>query len=147
YPLLDFVAFDATYQRYVRANSSGDLIIRQVKDDHQLMHLPGFGRRVSSFLRFSPNGQLLVVHYSAQNELPAQVWIWSLDRQEAVLNLPCASGDIPDCDFSPDGLQIAFCQSKGPVLIYDSASGKAVNSIRQDAGSSAIRYQPGGGKI
>src|SRR5262249_26338942 len=56
------VVFDATLERYARSDTKGNISVRGVADDGELVRLPGPGQPAWS-LRFSPNGRFLAAYY------------------------------------------------------------------------------------
>jgi len=146
----DFIAFDAQYQRYARAaDGAGKVSIHRLSDDSELASLmvTGASRRVTHFLRFSPDGALIAAHFTRQTSSPPKVLVWDLARAEVILEIVPRSGDIVRCDFSPDSRQIAFAQTKGPVLVYEKGTPEPVHTIEVRPGASAICFDPTGKKL
>src|SRR5262249_24415869 len=55
-------SLDAQLERYAVSDEAGNIIIRRVADDRELIRLPGFGVRPTVH-QFSPNGKHLAVKY------------------------------------------------------------------------------------
>jgi hypothetical protein len=65
--------FDAKVERYARGNETGDISIRQVANDQELVCLPGVGL-LAHITQFSPDGRFLAALYHHNSR--AQLWVW-----------------------------------------------------------------------
>ena len=93
---------DAAFQRYAREDGKGNLSIRRVSDDVELMQLPAMGS-LSHFteVAFSPDGRFLVQGCDSPESLDRRVW--KLDELKPNVVLNCSSIYA----FSPDSRQFA----------------------------------------
>ncbi len=115
------ITFDADLERYARTDSRGNLSIRRVADDQEIMNLPGPGEP-AWVVAFSPNGQYLVAKYHHANRNHAnQCWVWDWKRREKVFT---ARSPIAGIDFSPDSRRLAIGFLDGTLKVYDLTSAK-----------------------
>jgi WD40 repeat protein len=135
------LAFDAAFERYARGDKDGNVRIRRVADDQELLRLPGVGEVDPYFgLQFSPDGRFL--HQACQTT--ARGWrsrLWKLDgpRPVAVLD-----DDHYQLTFRPDNRECAASYPDGSIRVYDVASGKEERrwqpgTLRPDLG---LRWNP-----
>jgi serine/threonine protein kinase/WD40 repeat protein/tetratricopeptide (TPR) repeat protein len=114
------LAFDARFERYARGDKDGNVTVRRVADDRELLTLPGAGA-VSDYdgLAFSPDGRFL-----RQRCQTPQGWrsrLWKLDGPRPVRLLDDAHAAAA---FRPDGHGWAVYYPDGTVRVYDAPSGK-----------------------
>src|SRR5207249_7897587 len=93
------LTFDSQFNRYARSDSRGNLSVRSVADDQEIVLLPGPGTH-AYYLKFSPDGKYLAAIYHQLH--PTSLYIWELSRGQAVLCLGL-SGEM---DFSPDSRRV-----------------------------------------
>jgi WD40 repeat protein len=140
------LAFDVPIERYARSDDKGNISVRRVADDEEILRLPGPGLR-AHFLQFSPNSQLLAAVYHHWS--PPQLWVWDLDRRKTLLEL--APGvHRQGFDFSPDSRLVAFGHKDGTICLYDLTSGKQVKRLVAGLAASspgAIRFHPDGRRL
>jgi WD40 repeat protein len=136
-------SFDADLKRYARGDAQGNISIRRVTDDGELLRLPGFG--VPSVLCcFSPNGQFAAVKYHRGAEV--HFYVWDLRRREAILKVP--NGIVNGAmDFSPDSRQVAACRPGKLLLLYDLTTGRELQRVPLGHDPRAIRFHPDGQKL
>jgi WD40 repeat protein len=106
----------------------GELSVRRVADDREVVRLPGFGVRVVD-ARFSPDGRFLAAHY----EMGARHnYVWDLSRGAAVLKLP--HGIHPECRlaFSPDSRRVALPQPDESIRIWELPTGAKWQDVQKD---------------
>ncbi len=109
------VGVDAPFERYAFVERSGEVVVRRLDDDRELVRLPGPVRRDFSFARpgFNPDGELLIAYYwIAEGDL---VRIWHLGRRELLGSLSCRHGTR----FHPDGRHLVFGAPEGGIAIWD----------------------------
>ncbi len=101
---------DAALERYAVVERSGEVVVRRLDDDRELVHLPGPERRDFSWGKatFSPDGELLVAdsHTAQEGDL---LRIWHLGRRELLGSLPCRGGPA----FHADGRRFLFAARRG----------------------------------
>ncbi len=140
------LGFDADLRRYARGNVEGDVSIRRVADDTEIVNLRGPKVRAQAFL-FSPNGRYLFAGY--HHNSPREFWVWDLTRAEPVFKLDPGDHDN-GVDFSPDSRYIAFGHSDGTIRLYELAVGTEVRRLGaslRPAAPSALRFAPDGRKL
>jgi serine/threonine protein kinase/WD40 repeat protein/Tfp pilus assembly protein PilF len=130
-------AIDAAFERYARADKEGNISVRRVRDDSELIRLPGFGP-CSDYegLSFSPDGRFLHVRHAVNS----QRRLWKLDGTEPVLVID----DRYDVgEFSPDSRRLAVSFNDGTVRLLDTETGKEARRIAADLGPNpALRWNP-----
>ncbi len=147
-------AFDARLERYARYDSKGNISIRRVADDQEIVHVPAFGLPMA----FSPNGQFLAVRYDG----PSAVHVWDLRPEKgtgplnakgpvpfSVLRTPSPPGPCGSTAqvFSSDSRQLAVGLADGSVRIYDLASGKQAKQLTVGAAPVSIALHPNEQKL
>jgi WD40 repeat protein/serine/threonine protein kinase len=128
------LTFDAAFERYARSDGQGNISVRRVADDRELVSLTGPGSH-AHLLRFSPDGQYLVAAY---HERPGQLWRLSDGRP-----LREARG----YDFSPDGRYLAGSTGDGWICLWDVASGKEEKHFASGPGGHNLAFDPAGGRL
>ncbi|MCH5376037.1 MAG: serine/threonine-protein kinase, partial [Planctomycetes bacterium] len=80
------VAFPPDYSIYAMSDQEGNILIRRVADDSEVMQLPGPGHR-AWFLAFSPDGRFLAgkFHRGTPNPTPPVVRVWDLTTRRVVV--------------------------------------------------------------
>jgi dipeptidyl aminopeptidase/acylaminoacyl peptidase len=126
--------FDHTLERYVRCDAKGDITVRQVSDDRELLQLPGSGTR-SYNLSFSPDGRYLVTSRE-------KVEVWDLTQNgKLLLTLPGGGWPV----FSPQSPQLAVSWKSGPTIVFDLPSGRAVRRLPWRTGmGERMAFRPDG---
>jgi WD40 repeat protein len=118
------IACDATFERYARPDKDGNVSLRRVADDAQLILLKGWGPPTWDGLSFSPDGQFLY-HRCAPD---GRFKVYRLNGPGAEVVLEDTSGpELEQAVFSPDGRFLATCHcSDRSVAVYD------LHSARKD---------------
>jgi WD40 repeat protein/tetratricopeptide (TPR) repeat protein len=130
------MAFDSEVEHYARSDRQGNISVRAVADDHQIVPLPGPGTH-AYYLKFSPDGKFLAAIY---HELrPAALYIWDLRRGKEVLRLALSGG----MDFCPDSRQVVV-GIKGTVRFYNLESGIEEKRLDLGWGSYDFAFDPTG---
>jgi WD40 repeat protein/tetratricopeptide (TPR) repeat protein len=79
---------DGLLQRYATSDGQGNITIRRIPGNREIVHLKGPGASVW-WLDFSPDGQFLAAIYNRPSaSRPGHVLIWDLARGEIALRLP-----------------------------------------------------------
>jgi WD40 repeat protein len=114
------LAFDAALERYARSDKDGNVSIRRVADDKQLLTLPlpGAGHGV---LEFSPDGRLLHQRYQTSKGWRSRLWKLDGRRPISLLNDERFGFSFA---FSPDGCECAGYHADGSLRVYETATGK-----------------------
>jgi WD40 repeat protein/Tfp pilus assembly protein PilF len=123
------ITFDATFERYARADRDGNVSVRRVADDAQLFSWKGRRGRVQRGLPFSPDGRFLNDHRDGRFKLRR------LDGPEAAVvleNPPDGPLSVTEV-FSPDSRFLATAQrdKDGSVVVYDLRSAKGVKEVQR----------------
>ncbi len=115
-----FLVFDARLERYARCDLKGNISIRRVADDQELIALPGPGSG-EGLLRFSADGKYL----AASHPHAGLLQVWDLSRREATLKRSVRSVFF---DFTPDSRQLVVSEH-GFLGLFDVAAGTLVREL------------------
>jgi len=113
-----FFSHDVAY--YVLLNQDGELSLRRVASDEELLHIEGYGFRPGN-PTFSPDGSLVAI----ATESAYEIWAVSTAGQSAsvpVLKIPRQRRNSGVPDFSGNSREFAVAVSDG-IRIYDVQSG------------------------
>jgi WD40 repeat protein len=123
------IGFNSNLERYARGDAQGNISIRRIEDDEELMHVPGFGSD-PWVLRFSPDDRYLAAKYGYDHQL----YVWDLSRpgvDAKYLGKTCESA----FDFDPNSqvLAVGRCDGSGSIDIFDleSASSMPTKRLKQ----------------
>ena len=136
------LAFDARFERYARSDPQGNLSVRSLADDHEIVRLPSPGSHAYR-LRFSPDGRFL----AAVHHVGADIRVWDLSRGEAIVAVRPTEGAF---DFGPDSRFVAIARpegSKGSIRIHDLPSGSEVQRLALSSRVSDLAVDPCGHKV
>ncbi len=139
-------AVDGKLERYARAEENGNIGVRRIDDDTQIMSLPGFGVWAAA-LAFSPDGCFLAVKYHRDREL--HFCVWDLEGQRLIVNTRNGVEELA-FNFSPDSRSVAAGQWDRSVCFYDLASGEETNRWPADASRFVpyhLAYRPDGRQL
>jgi len=124
--------FDATYESYARFETNGTIMVRRVRDETELLRVPGVGIPVHG-LGFSPDSRLLAVHYRSETKDYA-FKVYDLNQGgKVVLDVP--GRWVRFHVFLPDQriLALVWAESvrKGQIAVtfYDLDASRELNSI------------------
>jgi WD40 repeat protein/serine/threonine protein kinase len=140
------LAFDASLERYALTDSQGDLTVRRVADNQEIIRLPGPGDP-AWVACFSPDGLHLAAKYHpAHQDAPNQLLIWDLRTSKVVRKVP---GGVQDgaVEFSPDGRWLAVGQADRTLLLFDVVSGRELKRLASGVPPSVLRFHPQGQKL
>jgi eukaryotic-like serine/threonine-protein kinase len=135
------VAFDAHYQRYARVDEAGDISIRRLEDDLEMLRLATGEKPVDASLCFSPNDQFLAVRTKSQSNSLCQVW--DLARREVIWHAPIpfhSAGTV----FTPDSLKIAVVAEHGLLHIHPLSPGAQTRTIMLPVPAARSSFDPSG---
>jgi WD40 repeat protein len=130
-PGTEDIALDASCERYARAERDGNISVRRVADDTEILVIPSRERRGNTAwggLSFSPDGRFLQYRRD-----PGGQWaLYRLDGPEAEMVLNDATGPATwAVAFSPDGRYFAARQADGWVAVYDLQSARKDKDVRR----------------
>jgi serine/threonine protein kinase/WD40 repeat protein/tetratricopeptide (TPR) repeat protein len=146
-------AFDPTLQFYVvhstvegqpakGAAGSGNLSVRRVADDQEMVHLPGFGVRAVA-ARFSPDGRYLAVHYEQKKRY---CYVWDLGRRVAILKVPLDEYESNPA-FSPNSQLVALALPDYSIRIYELPSGAVWKDLPPGPPVRLLQFHPDGRRL
>jgi WD40 repeat protein len=141
------IGFNSNLERYARGDDQGNISIRQIEDDTEMMHLPipGFGSH-PWVLRFSPDDRYLAAKYDS-DQLEGQLYVWDLSRpgtKAKYFGTTCNTAF--DFDPSSQVLAVGRCDGSGSIDMFDLglASGMPTKSLKQVAEPQFIAFRPDG---
>lgn len=137
-----WLAVDAQLERYACADPQGNLSVRRLVDDQELVVLSA-PAKLAVVPEFSPDGRYLAAQY--QTLLGSRLHVWDLSNGKTALVV--ANGTMT-LDFSPDGRLLAVQQQDGQLHLYDLTSGNEVQAplaLRQQA--YRVRFHPHGRQL
>ncbi len=122
--------------------NQGQLSVRRVADDQEVVRLPGFGVRVVE-TRFSPDGRYLAAQYEWGKR---HNYVWDLSRREALVKVPYGiHGSSPA--FSPDSRLVALPQSDQSIRIWELPSGTPWKDLTLGPRVQQVRFHPDGRRL
>ncbi len=138
------LAFDRAYERYARGDARGNVSIRRVDDDAEIVHLPGPGY-LSWEALFDPTGKYLAVAYYEEHK-PQIVTLWDLADGKKIFTRPYGR-----LDFNPDGTRMTMVFTagypNGTVLNFDIPGGGKETKYTGPYSPHQVRYSPDGKRL
>ena len=101
------MCMDRPGERYAESDAAGNISIRNVSDDRQVLQLKTPGTNVQRIFQFSHHGQFLAARYA-----DSLVRVWDLERREIILRTPSGSDPLA-VDFSPEDRELAVATGAG----------------------------------
>ncbi len=143
------VGFDPTFERYARADISGNLTVRRVSDDKELFAFPAPpGLRQpgeAGAIEFSPDGRFL---HQLCRTTPCcfHSRLWRLDGAASAVLLDDEHGGVA---FSPDGERFAAEYPDGTIRVYSAASGDELRRYPRGLKPTDVGFSwdPTGGRL
>jgi WD40 repeat protein len=142
------IGFNSNLELYARGDAQGNISIRRIVDDHELMHLPGFGSD-PRVLRFSPDDNYLAAKYDG-DQRKDQLYVWDLSRPGTgpkYLGTTCNTA----FDFDPRSqvLAVARCDGSGSIDMFDLGltTSMPTKSLKQTAIPQFIAFRPDGRQL
>jgi eukaryotic-like serine/threonine-protein kinase len=135
------LAFDAKLEHYSIGDAQGNLSIRTVSDNREIIRLPGTGSP-AWVVRFSPGGRWLAAkyHLSGENDNNrARVWDWS--RGQLLLQTEHAISNVA-LTFSSDDRWLAAGRLEGGISLYDLTSGAEAKRLLPHTAVANIAFHP-----
>lgn len=106
--------FDSQLERYAVEEKTGEISVRRVSDQSEIVRLAGPDSPVGMIHDFSRDGRYLAAKFHDGTS-----WIWDLNAGRAVATLhgdpAWTNGDVA---FTPDGNLLAFSRAQGGVAFY-----------------------------
>jgi eukaryotic-like serine/threonine-protein kinase len=120
-------AIDDAFERYARGDDQGNISVRRIADDRELLRLPGDGVRLNVYggLEFSPNGRFLHLVWPLDGGHRAR--LWRLDQAAPFVAL---NDDHINLSFRSDGGEFAAAYPDGSLRIFDA---ETVREVRRFA--------------
>jgi serine/threonine protein kinase/WD40 repeat protein/tetratricopeptide (TPR) repeat protein len=141
------LAFDAPLERYTFCESSGDVVVCQVDDGHELLRLsiPNHSDYFTSCgALFSPDGGLLVTCDRRPSAVMGIVMrIWNLGRGELLAELEISDGPA----FDHDGQHLAFGAPQGGIAVWDRNERRVVRRLPLDFTPGDMLFDPEGRRL
>jgi serine/threonine protein kinase/WD40 repeat protein len=135
------VAVDDAFERYARDDHQGNVSIRRITDDRELLRLPGEGVALHDYcgLQFSPDGRFLHQVWPVDGGYRARLW-----RIDAAQPVAVLSDDHINLTFRPDGLQFAAAYPGGSIRFFDADT---VHEVRRHSNilsqaAALLRWNP-----
>jgi WD40 repeat protein len=127
-------AIDNTFERYARGDKDGNVSVRRLRDDVELLRLPGTGVALHEYqgIRFSPDGRYLHLQWQVGPELLSR--LWKLDGPQPVVVL---EGNHSGYAFRPDSRQLVVGHMDGSIGLCDPVTGQELR--RLSAGAAVAR--------
>jgi eukaryotic-like serine/threonine-protein kinase len=133
---------DEHFARYARSDRQGNISVREVDSDREIIHLPGEGIPVDWVLRFSPCGRYLAAVYGNTGNLR----VWDLAQGKTILQATQAV-HLFTMDFSPDGQSVVYGNRAGEICIGDLHTGAQKFFAPSVAEPYHLRLSPDGQKL
>src|SRR5262249_2702913 len=142
------IGFNSNLERYARGDDQGNISIRRIVDDNELMHAPGFGS-VPWVLRFSPDDRYLAAKYDG-DQLKGQLYVWDLSRpgtDAKYFGTTCNTAF--DFDPSSQVLAVGRCDGSGYIDLFDLglATSMPTKRLKQTAIPQFIAFRPDGRQL
>ncbi len=141
-----FMNVDATLERYAGMDWSGAVVVRRLDDDRELLRLPAPDQRDfwGANLAFSPDGELLVIHYCGSEV--DRLRIWHVEERKLLGSLEERRGD-PLPRFHPDGRRLLFQAPEGGIAIWDRVERRVVRRLPLDFVPHHLSLDPDGRRL
>jgi len=125
-------------------STDGRRIVVATSDSYAIVYDANTGQELQTFnlktglglgaAIFSPDGRLLVTNdWGSATINPENIYVWDATSGELLRRMSGHSGRPSGLAFSPDGRQLASCDSSATVIVWDTASWQALHVIKADA--------------
>ncbi|MGO9470679.1 MAG: protein kinase domain-containing protein [Isosphaeraceae bacterium] len=138
------ITVDAALNRYALMERSGEVVVRRLDDDRDLVRLPGPDRRDywHAHAVFSPDGELLAAVY-VQGSGGSLMRIWHPEQRKLIGSLPGRGRPV----FHPDGRRLLFCAVEGGVGVWNRDEPRAVRRLPLEFTPSYVVPDPEGRRL
>jgi serine/threonine protein kinase/WD40 repeat protein len=168
---LSYVRFDADMRHYVTRDTNGNVTVREMLTDRDVLFFPSPGRRPAQ-MRFSPDNRFLAIHYE---EVLGRAYtgddlvrVWALPRCWPLWGTPKAAPPAqavsPPADlqpieihyrdnndlteFTPDSQQLVLGSRNGSLHFYDLKTGQRFKTLAgQPAETGRLALSPTGSRF
>ena len=136
YGLAAGINVDPALERYALGLRSGEIVVRRLGDDRELVRLPALDWTGAGFsiLAFSPDGELLVSCSGGQ------LRVWHLGRREVLGSLQNRAPVV----FHPDGHRMLFGPLEGGVGVWDREKREVVRRLPLGFAPNNLALDPAG---
>jgi serine/threonine protein kinase/WD40 repeat protein/Flp pilus assembly protein TadD len=134
------LSFSTDFRHYARSDSRGELSIRAVNGDREVVHLPGPGKP-AWVLQFSRDDHYLAARYE-NGEVRVHDW----KREQVVLRIP-PIGRYGLLDFSPDSTSVALGLANGDIGVFALGTGKQIRRFASGGNLHSLAFHPRGRKL
>ena len=140
------VCFDPPLERYAYVEPLGEVVVRRLKDGHELFRLSVPNERQpprSSGACFSPDGDLLLIVVRAPSAPDFLARVWDLERRELLAEQVSRDGFA----FDHDGRRLAFCPPEGGIAVWDRNERRVVRRLPLDFTPGHLAFDPEGRRL
>jgi len=137
------VALPPDYSVYAIGDRQGNILVRRVNDDAEVMRLAGPGHR-AWFLTFSPDGRYLAGRF--HGDTPPVVRVWDLTTRKVVLEEKQGLS-LARMAFRGDSEEFALGSDSHEVRLYQLPGGSLVTSHRGINDPLDLCYDPTGRRM
>src|SRR5262249_51037473 len=140
------VAFDARFARYARSDVDGNITVRLVADDREVLRLPMPESPGPADVAFGPDGRFLACTQLPSDDRSPRHRLWDFSRHKFALELPT---DVSSARlaFSPDGRTIAVGLPGHRLSVYDVETMKEVRCLEGMPDRFLAVFQPLGRRL
>jgi serine/threonine protein kinase/WD40 repeat protein/Tfp pilus assembly protein PilF len=139
----DGLWFDDSFERYAVADAQGQVIVRGLDDDRELLRIPGQGIPLED-VRFSPDGRSLVLNTRRAGYERGSCQFWNLETRTKTLQLP---GNVMSLTADSRQAWIWLSLEKGELELYDLPTGRKVQQFAVGPGWHAFAFHPDGRQL
>jgi len=137
------IFFDSRLERYARSDSKGNISVREVEGDKEIIRLPGSGKP-AWLMQFSPNGKLLAVNCHMQGKrFQDESALWDLENGKKILDFSRQMSGRA-MDFSPDGRSFVIGHRDRSLRVFSTQTGEEVRRFPLFVVPYLIRIDPTG---
>lgn len=145
HPRQEYQVFDATFERYLRTQTNGTILVYRTSDDRELFRWAGEGFAVMQ-ARFSPDGRFIAAGWHDNKK---GSWMRILDLEKnVVIPLPLSDLWLRTFCFSPNGRRLAVVawslERNTSITIHDTAHWRPLSSLRDQSLPYGIAFDPSG---
>jgi WD40 repeat protein len=133
------VSFDASLERYARSDREGTIRVRRVSDGTEICRLPDIGPGLSLSVLLSPDGQYLVVGTLERQGGTYELWKVGDGIPVKLLERSTLIGVAA---FTADSQRLALGVASGEIELYDLASLRIVQRIKQEKEPRSAAFHP-----
>jgi WD40 repeat protein/serine/threonine protein kinase len=135
--------FDARFERYACLDAEGNVNVRRVEGDRELVHIPASGTEINREHRFifTPDGRFLAVAYDVAGS--SETRVWDLDQGKEARKLVGAV----QCITTDSHKAVAWIFNPGEVRLYDLNSGKEEKRLVVGPGWHGFALHPDGRQL